>query len=87
MSRRALDHAWRDEVLRRGWYRCRLEALNRSHECHGPLEAHHIGQVSTHPHLRLDPTNGVVLCRSGHRWVHEHIDVATQWGLLRRGET
>lgn len=86
-AERDAEDSWRDAVWRRSYGRCAGERLIPGHTCRGPLAAHHVAQKSTHPHLRLDPTNGTLLCRDLHRWVHDNPSAAERLGLLIRGDT
>ncbi len=51
---------WKQVVLEQDNYECqKCEATENLH-------CHHIHPVKTHPHLALDPTNGIVLCKKCH---------------------
>lgn len=52
--------------------------------CDGPIDAHHVAPKGKFPELRLDPANGIALCRRHHDWVHNHHpNAARMMGLLR----
>lgn len=51
---------WKQVILEQDNYECQY--CQSKKELHG----HHIHPVKTHPHLALDPTNGIVLCKSCH---------------------
>ena len=48
---------------------------------------HHIGPRSTHPHLRTDPTNLLLVCRPCHDWIGDHPTDAAELGLHKKAET
>ena len=68
--RRARQHAlyqqWRRAVLSRDEHRCRDCGA-----CGPGLHAHHVVSFKTHPHLRLEVTNGRTLCPPCHRRAHK----------------
>ena len=68
---------WRDLVVRRAGWRCQ-----RCKRLDDTVEAHHIGQRSTHPHLLTDPANGAALCAECHRHVHTHVAESLADGWL-----
>jgi hypothetical protein len=51
---------WRDVVLKQDNYECQKCGAKEDLHCH------HIHPVKTHPHLVLDPDNGIVLCKNCH---------------------
>jgi len=51
---------WKQTVLEQDNYEC------QKCESKEDLHCHHINPVKTHPHLVLDPTNGIVLCKKCH---------------------
>lgn len=56
--RRSAEYiAWRKATFERDNYTCQVCA-----ERGGRLRAHHIKKFSTHPDLRLEPTNGITVC-------------------------
>lgn len=60
---------WRAAVYRRDNYSCRRCGARGK----GLLHAHHVKYWATHPELRFDVSNGLLLCRSCH--AKEHADV------------
>lgn len=36
----------------------------------GPLDCCHVKPKGSHPSLRHDPVNAMIMCRSHHRWAH-----------------
>lgn len=53
---------WRAEVYKRDKFTCRIADNN----CDGRIEAHHILAWSTHPELRYQVNNGIILCHAHH---------------------
>jgi len=51
---------WRQVILKQDNYECQMCGSKKDLHCH------HINPIKTHPHLALDPTNGIVLCRECH---------------------
>ncbi|MCA9646558.1 MAG: HNH endonuclease, partial [Myxococcales bacterium] len=71
-------------VRRRVWARDRrsCQRCGREHRRGDPpYHVHHIGSWATHPGLRLELANLVLLCRPCHRWVHSSEN--TRGELLR----
>lgn len=58
---------WREIVLRQSEYRCQM--CKRQGQNVPATDAHHIWPIETHPHLRLDPRNGIGLCAACHNAV------------------
>lgn len=57
-------------------------------ECTGcGVDHHHVGPRSTHPHLRTDPTNILLVCRPCHAWIGDNPLAATELGLHKKAET
>jgi len=44
--------------------------------------SHHKASKGTRPDLRLDVSNGIYLCFTCHRWVHDHPRLAKQDGFI-----
>ena len=63
-------------------FNCQARRLWPEIACGGPLDCHHIAQRSTHPHLRLDPENFLMICRRHHDAVHDNPTTAKVLGLL-----
>ena len=57
---------WRAEVFRRDGHRCVDCGGDGSGGDALRLEAHHLERVADRPELRVDPANGVCLCRPCH---------------------
>lgn len=57
---------WRDQVFERDQYTCQY-----CHQQGGHLNAHHVWAWMNYPALRFDVTNGITLCRTCHRKVHD----------------
>jgi len=51
---------WKQVILEQDNYECQYCQSKKELHCH------HIHPVKTHPHLALDPTNGIVLCKKCH---------------------
>lgn len=65
--------AWRAKVLRRDAHTCQhCGARDR------PLNAHHIAEWATHPHLRTVLSNGLTLCDACHFALH-HPELANPY--------
>lgn len=56
---------WRAAVFERDKYTCAICG-----KVGGDLNAHHIKPYAKYPDLRLDPDNGITLCKECHRKVH-----------------
>ena len=58
---------WRKEVLNRQLLELNI-SINHCEKCNSEenLNVHHEKPQKTHPHLALDPDNGIVLCRDCH---------------------
>ena len=54
---------------------------------HVGTDHHHVGPRSTHPHLRTDPTNIVLVCRPCHDWIGDNPTAAAELGLHKWAET
>lgn len=71
--RRNAARAWRAKVLQRDNYTCQhCGAHDR------PLNAHHIAEWATHPHLRTVLSNGLTLCDACHFALH-HPELANPY--------
>lgn len=57
---------WKEEVLKRDFYTCRMCGSNID------LVVHHIQSFSKNKNLRYNIDNGIVLCGSCHKKVHKH---------------
>lgn len=53
---------WRRQVYTRDKFRCKLH----NGDCYGGIEAHHILGWSSHPELRYQVNNGIILCHFHH---------------------
>jgi len=56
---------WNKEVLERQRIRDKYNSCEKCESTEN-LHVHHEKPVKTHPHLALDPDNGIVLCRECH---------------------
>lgn len=56
--------AWAKAVKERAGWQCEMKGI--IHACNGPLDAAHVLGRGAYPSLRLDPENGVALCRLAH---------------------
>jgi 5-methylcytosine-specific restriction protein A len=75
-ERKAAIDRTRDSRQQRGydkaWFEFRARYLRARPQCQHPgcaasaSELHHIKRVRTHPHLRLDPSNVMGLCKPHH---------------------
>jgi len=77
--------AWREAVLERDSYLCRLIGVtlpSGPHGCEGRLHAHHVLPRSHGGRDELG--NGLTLCDRGHRYVHELPAWAYREGYLLR---
>lgn len=73
---------FRNAVAKRALWRCEGATPACPPGSHVGHHAHHVvrrSQGGTN-----DPSNGVWLCASAHRWVHEHPAEARMMGLLDR---
>jgi len=59
------DRAFREAVKKRYNNKCAVTGKKRG------LEIHHLHGVSTHPHLRAVPSNGILIHKSVHRAFHQ----------------
>jgi len=71
---------WRDAVLERDGWRCRLAGVVIA--CNGRLHAHHVLPRSRGG--RDDLGNGLTACDSHHSWIHAHPEWAYTEGYLLR---
>lgn len=60
--------AWKAHVKSLAGEVCEMAGLH--HTCRGPLDAHHLVGKGAHPRMRIDPENGIALCRVAHDLVH-----------------
>jgi len=67
---------WKQVVLNQDNHEC------QKCESKKDLHCHHIHPVKTHPHLALDPTNGIVLCKKCHYEIG-HKDECNTWNLSK----
>jgi hypothetical protein len=51
----------------------------KTESCFGGLEAHHIKGKQSHPHLRFDPANGILLCSQHHALAHSDWKAVEEW--------
>lgn len=71
---------WALQVKLRGGHVCEMRDTETEVECWGPVDAAHVIGRGRCPRLRLDPENGVALCRSHHdaydktRWFRPHFN-------------
>ncbi len=77
-ERAASRSAWREQVLDRDDFRCRLLGP----DCSGRLHAHHVLPISRGGKEELG--NGLTVCDWHHRWIHAHPDRAYREGYLLR---
>ena len=68
---------WRQTVLEQDNHMCQIC------ESTDDLHCHHIQPVKTHPHLSLDPTNGIVLCKTCH-YKYGHNDECSTGNLANK---
>lgn len=74
---RTRERQWSVSIRQRDNNTCqRCKDVAPSHD------AHHIAPRSQRPDLKFDLSNGVTLCSSCHRWVHQHPIEAVACGLL-----
>ena len=73
------DQRWTLAVLEADNWTCRVGDCG-ANTC---LDAAHIRPKSLRPDLRHDPANGLTLCRSHHRYFHDH---PTQWKMFLAAE-
>lgn len=57
---------WRNIVLKRDLFTCQRCGDNKP-----PLHVHHIIPFSENHELRVDPNNGITLCKNCHRYMHK----------------
>lgn len=57
---------WRLRVFQRDGFKCQS-----CEQIGGGLNAHHILSFAKHPLLRFDVSNGITLCKSCHRNLHQ----------------
>lgn len=72
----AQDQTWRSTYEYRGWRFMVIWSDNGECRCCGSKEkvhAHHILDASTHPELRYEESNGVTLCNTCHKYIHNEI--------------
>jgi len=70
-------NTWKQVVLEQDNYEC------QKCESKKDLHCHHIQPVKTYPHLALDPTNGIVLCKKCH-YKYGHQDECSTGNLAKR---
>lgn len=61
------DSIWRGIIKSRADYSCEICKKRQSPKS---LHAHHLASYSDNPNLRIEPTNGVSLCKSCHDAFH-----------------
>lgn len=61
--------SWRNEVYKRDHYTCRI---CKKHCQKKDIVAHHIKLFADFPELRFSVDNGITLCRSCHRKIHNN---------------
>ncbi len=67
---------WKQVVLEQDTYECQYCGSKEDLHCH------HIHPVKTHPHLSLDPMNGIVLCKECHYEIGHKIGTECSTGYL-----
>jgi hypothetical protein len=60
--------AWKVHIKSKAGDVCEMKGLH--HKCWGELDAPHVIGKGAHPRLKVDPENGVALCRTAHNGVH-----------------
>ena len=58
---------WRNEIYKRDRWTCRMCGK----KCGKDIIAHHLKLFSEFPELRFDVDNGITLCRSCHKKIHD----------------
>jgi 5-methylcytosine-specific restriction endonuclease McrA len=74
--------AWREQVLERDDYICRLSAVEGVGVCEGRLHAHHVLPISRGGRDELG--NGISACDFHHRLIHSRPEWAYAEGYLLR---
>lgn len=73
-------HAWRKKVLARDGYICQFPGCSSKRYLH----VHHIKRFADYPSLRLEVSNGIILCKTCHDKVKdkEHIYAPIFWRII-----